>query len=202
MTAGWSPKRATSSNAFLAPRQRSPYYWVQVPADIRCSATSRSCMRGSGMRGRDLSPSRTNWSPRWILAAPVRPATGDLVLLRRDPSGLGVIESGILSRLRADGRLCYLDPGGTEVSGYRFWRHGEPPPGEACADGPDDGSHPAMAEHGEMTALAELIGRMRQAKGPIANGPLDAPARSAEESVFQIPCGASSMSSRSGGLFR
>jgi hypothetical protein len=111
-----------------------------------------------------------------ILAAPVRPATGDLVLLRRDPSGLGVIESGILSRLRASGRLCYLEPGATEVSGYRFWRYGEPPPDEACADRPEDGSHLAMAEHGGMTALAELIGRMRYASGPVSNGPLDAPA--------------------------
>ncbi|MBR0953457.1 hypothetical protein [Bradyrhizobium canariense] len=107
-----------------------------------------------------------------ILAAPVKPATGDLVLLRRAPSGLGIIESGILSRLRAEGRLCYLEPGGTDVSGYRFWRHGERPPGEACADRPDDGS--VMAAHGEMTALAELIGQMRDAKGPVSDGPVDA----------------------------
>ncbi|WLA54282.1 hypothetical protein [Bradyrhizobium diazoefficiens] len=111
-----------------------------------------------------------------ILAAPVRPATGDLVLLRRDPTSLGTIERGILSRLRADGRLCYLEPGGTEVSGYRFWRHGEPSPVEACADRPDDGPHLAVPEHGELTALAELIERTRGARGPLSNGPLDAPA--------------------------
>ena len=120
-----------------------------------------------------------------ILAAPIKLATGDLVLLRRDTAELGPIESGILKRLRSHGRLCNLDAGATEVSAYRFWKLGEPPPDAACVDGPEDDPGVSKAERAGMAALGELIGRIRDAAGPLSDGFLDGPALA--RSGIQVP---------------
>ena len=54
-----------------------------------------------------------------IIAAPVRLREGELVLVRRDETELGLIEAGILQRIRAETTLCPLPDPSKEVIAYR-----------------------------------------------------------------------------------
>jgi hypothetical protein len=54
-----------------------------------------------------------------IVAAPVRLREGELVLVRRDESALGFIETGILKRIRAEVTLCRIPDPSKEVLAYR-----------------------------------------------------------------------------------
>jgi len=54
-----------------------------------------------------------------IIAAPVRLREGELVLVRRDETALGLIEAGILRRIRAEVTLCRLPDSSKGVIAYR-----------------------------------------------------------------------------------
>ena len=54
-----------------------------------------------------------------IIDAPVRLREGELVLVRRNEALLGMIEAGILKRIRAEATLCRLPDSSKEVVAYR-----------------------------------------------------------------------------------
>ena len=54
-----------------------------------------------------------------IIAAPIRLREGELVLVRRDEAALGLIEAGILKRIRAEVTLCGIPDPSQEVAAYR-----------------------------------------------------------------------------------
>jgi hypothetical protein len=64
-----------------------------------------------------------------IIAAPVRLREGELVLVRRDETALGFVETGILKRIRAEAILCRLPEPSREVIAYRVAGHSGCPPG-------------------------------------------------------------------------
>ena len=66
---------------------------------------------------------------RRIIAAPVRLREGELVLVRRDETALGIIEAGILQRIRAEVTLCPLPESSKEVIAYRVAGPSGCPPG-------------------------------------------------------------------------
>ena len=65
-----------------------------------------------------------------IIAAPVRLREGELVLVRRDEAALGLIEGGILKRIRSDVTLCRIPDPSREVVPYRVAGPFGCPPGE------------------------------------------------------------------------
>ena len=56
---------------------------------------------------------------RRIIAAPVKLREGEVVIVRRDEKALGYLESGILTRIRAETNLCLLPGSSNEVVAYR-----------------------------------------------------------------------------------
>jgi hypothetical protein len=109
-----------------------------------------------------------------ILEAPVTLRTGNVVILRRDASNLGSIESGILKLIRSTGSLCVLDESASEVAAYRFWKNGDPQPAGGCVDPsvsrPSDISE---AEKETFQALPVLISNIRSAGDTLPDGPVD-----------------------------
>ncbi|MET4450294.1 hypothetical protein [Bradyrhizobium sp. RT3b] len=55
-----------------------------------------------------------------IIAAPVTLKPGDLVIVRRDPQALQMIEAGILQRIRSEYNLCPIADALLSVDGYRI----------------------------------------------------------------------------------
>lgn len=55
-----------------------------------------------------------------IVAAPIRLREGELVIVRSDETALGVIETGILQRIRSEYRLCPLPHASKLVAAYRI----------------------------------------------------------------------------------
>jgi hypothetical protein len=64
-----------------------------------------------------------------IITAPIRLREGELVLVRRDESALGFIETGILKRIRAEATLCRLPDPSRGVIAYRVAGSSGCPPG-------------------------------------------------------------------------
>jgi hypothetical protein len=109
-----------------------------------------------------------------ILAAPVTLQTGNLVILRRDETNLGPLESSILKLIRTAGSLCALDESTTEVAAYRFWKNGDPQPAGGCLDRPvREVSEISEAEKEMLEALPALIGNIRRAGDALPNGVVD-----------------------------
>ncbi|MCK1287613.1 hypothetical protein IVB41_27290 [Bradyrhizobium sp. 44] len=63
-----------------------------------------------------------------IIAAPVALKPGDMVIVRRDPEALQVIEAGILQRIHRDYDLCPIADAQLSVDGYRVTAKGSPCP--------------------------------------------------------------------------
>ena len=65
---------------------------------------------------------------RRIIAAPVKLREGEVVIVRRDEKALGYLESGILTRIRAETNLCLLPGSSNEVVAYRATGKSSCPP--------------------------------------------------------------------------
>jgi hypothetical protein len=109
-----------------------------------------------------------------ILATPVTLRTGNVVILRRDESNLGFLESSILKLIRSTGSLCALEGSTTELAPYRFWKNGDPKPAGGCMNRPDD-DPPNMseAEKEMLQALPVFIGDIQRASDTLPDGVID-----------------------------
>lgn len=112
-----------------------------------------------------------------ILASNVTLKTGDLIVQRRDDTSLGLLEKGIIDRIRAQGTLCELPGSTSEIVAYRFRKAADPQDADACrkqnvelADDDAERSRQRLAD------LAALINAARAANRALPDGPLNFPA--------------------------
>jgi hypothetical protein len=109
-----------------------------------------------------------------ILATPVKLQTGNVVILRRDESNLGLLEGSILTLIRSTGSLCALEGSTTEVAPYRFWKNGDPKPAGGCMNQPvEESSAMSEAEKETLPALSVFIGNILSTVGTLPDGLID-----------------------------
>ena len=109
-----------------------------------------------------------------ILAAPVQLRTESVVISRQDETSLGLLESGILKRIRSTGSLCFLEESTSGVAAYRYRRNGEPPPSSGCAEPPSGSSRKVSGAVTEaLQALSAFTRSIQRSGHALPNGPID-----------------------------
>ena len=108
-----------------------------------------------------------------ILEAPVALRTGNVIILRRDETNLGLLEGGILKLIRSTGSLCALEGSTSEIAAYRFWKNGTPQPTGGCMELPVN-STPRISRtrrRRHFRRYAGFIGNIQSLSGALPDWP-------------------------------
>jgi hypothetical protein len=95
-----------------------------------------------------------------ILATPILLSTGSVILLRRNESKLGPLETGILDRIKSTGTLCAFAEDAPEIAVYHFWKDGDPEPAGGCVKQPE--TNDSEVEKDTLQALSTFIGSIQK----------------------------------------